>query len=154
MRYWKDGRDVADIICGLYDYPASDKHPEFTLQMRVNFVDGSGGGGLLRLVGTDGVLRGTFTDDNGRYTLTGLEPASTQLVATSAHHSEISPVNFASPVALSTIPVTGLDYTATLPAPGCSSVPARMTRPLASENRVPAAVTSLTATRASVAAPQ
>ena len=56
LRYWKDGRDVPDIICGLYDYPASDKHPEFTLQMRVNFVDGSGGGGLLRLVGTDGVI--------------------------------------------------------------------------------------------------
>ena len=56
LRYWKDGRDVPDIICGLYDYPASDKHGEFTLQMRVNFVDGSGGNGLLRLVGTDGVI--------------------------------------------------------------------------------------------------
>lgn len=56
LRYWKDGRDVPDIICGLYDYPATDKHAEFTLQMRVNFVDGSGGGGGLRLVGTDGVM--------------------------------------------------------------------------------------------------
>jgi predicted dehydrogenase len=56
LRYWKDGRDVPDIICGLYDYPATEHHPEFTLQMRVNFVDGSGGSGLLRLVGTDGVM--------------------------------------------------------------------------------------------------
>lgn len=56
LRYWKDGRDVADIICGLYDYPATKTHSEFTLQMRVNFVDGSGGGGMLRLVGTDGVI--------------------------------------------------------------------------------------------------
>ena len=56
LRYWKDGRDVPDIICGLYDYPASDKHGEFTLQMRVNFVDGGGGGSQLRLVGTDGIL--------------------------------------------------------------------------------------------------
>jgi predicted dehydrogenase len=56
LRYWKDGRDVPDIICGLYDYPASDKHPAFTLQMRVNFVDGGGGGERLRLVGTDGVI--------------------------------------------------------------------------------------------------
>ena len=56
LRYWKDGRDVPDIVCGLYDYPATDTHGEFTLQMRVNFVDGSGGGGLLRLVGTDGVI--------------------------------------------------------------------------------------------------
>ena len=44
LRYWKDGRDVPDIITGLYDYPATDKHPAFTLQMRVNFVDGGGGG--------------------------------------------------------------------------------------------------------------
>ena len=56
LRYWKDGRDVPDIICGLYDYPATDQHAEFTLQMRVNFVDGSGGGSLLRLVGSDGVI--------------------------------------------------------------------------------------------------
>jgi predicted dehydrogenase len=56
LRYWKDGRDVPDIICGLFDYPASDKHPAFNLQMRVNFVDGSGGGSRLRFVGTDGVI--------------------------------------------------------------------------------------------------
>ena len=56
LRYWKDGRDVPDIICGLYDYPASDKHPAFNLQMRVNFVSGDGGGSRLRLVGSDGVL--------------------------------------------------------------------------------------------------
>lgn len=56
LRYWKDGRDVPDLICGVYDYPASDKHPAFNLQMRVNFVDGSGGGELIRLVGSDGVI--------------------------------------------------------------------------------------------------
>jgi predicted dehydrogenase len=56
LRYWKDGRDVPDIVCGLCDYPEADKHAAFNLQMRVNFVDGSGGGGLLRLVGTDGSI--------------------------------------------------------------------------------------------------
>lgn len=56
LRYWKDGRDAPDIICGLYDYPATKHHSEFTLQMRVNFVDGSGGDRRLRLVGTDGVI--------------------------------------------------------------------------------------------------
>lgn len=56
LRYWKDGRDVPDIISALYDYPATDHHPPFTLQMRVNFVDGSGGGQGLRLVGTEGVM--------------------------------------------------------------------------------------------------
>jgi predicted dehydrogenase len=56
LRYWKDGRDVPDIICGVYDYPATAKHPAFNLQMRVNFVSGDGGGSRLRLVGTDGVI--------------------------------------------------------------------------------------------------
>jgi predicted dehydrogenase len=56
LRYWKDGRDVPDVITGLYDYPANEKHPAFTLQMRVNFVDGGGGSERLRLVGTDGVI--------------------------------------------------------------------------------------------------
>jgi predicted dehydrogenase len=56
LRYWKDGRDVPDIILGLYDYPATDKHPAFNLQMRVNFVDGSESGEGLRLIGTDGVI--------------------------------------------------------------------------------------------------
>ncbi|MBL7856461.1 MAG: Gfo/Idh/MocA family oxidoreductase [Cyclobacteriaceae bacterium] len=56
LRYWKDGRDVPDIITGLYDYPASDKHSAFTLQMRVNFADGSRGGESLKIIGTDGAI--------------------------------------------------------------------------------------------------
>jgi predicted dehydrogenase len=56
LRYWKDGRDVPDIIAGLCDYPATDKHPAFTLQLRVNFADGSKAGERLRIVGTDGVI--------------------------------------------------------------------------------------------------
>ncbi|MEK6781655.1 MAG: Gfo/Idh/MocA family oxidoreductase [Bacteroidota bacterium] len=56
LRYWKDGRDVPDIITSIHDYPATDKHPAFNLQMRVNFCDGSKGSELLRFVGTDGVI--------------------------------------------------------------------------------------------------
>ncbi|MFM7194387.1 MAG: Gfo/Idh/MocA family protein [Bacteroidota bacterium] len=56
LRYWKDGRDVPDIIAGLYDYAATAQHPAFNLQMRVNFVDGNGGGEMLRLVGSEGVI--------------------------------------------------------------------------------------------------
>ena len=56
MRYFKDGRDVPDIMTSLYDYPATDKHPAFTLQMRVNFVDGSQDGQKIRIVGSDGVI--------------------------------------------------------------------------------------------------
>ena len=56
QRFWKDGRDVPDLIAGLYDYPATPQHPAFNLQMRVNFEDGNGGGEMVRFVGTDGVL--------------------------------------------------------------------------------------------------
>jgi predicted dehydrogenase len=56
LRYWKDGRDVPDVILGVYDYAASDKHAAFNLQMRVNFVDGSERGEGLRLIGTDGYI--------------------------------------------------------------------------------------------------
>ncbi len=56
LRFWKDGRDVPDIISGLYDYPESAKHPAFTVQTRVNFVDGSEVGERLRLIGTDGMI--------------------------------------------------------------------------------------------------
>ncbi len=56
LRYWKDGRDVPDIITSIHDYPATDKHPAFNLQMRVNFCDGNKGSELLRFVGTEGVI--------------------------------------------------------------------------------------------------
>ncbi|MEM1137785.1 MAG: Gfo/Idh/MocA family oxidoreductase [Bacteroidota bacterium] len=56
LRYWKDGRDVPDVIIGSYDYPETSNHPAFNVQMRVNFIDGSGGGSMIRLVGSEGVM--------------------------------------------------------------------------------------------------
>ncbi|MFP4096067.1 MAG: Gfo/Idh/MocA family protein [Cyclobacteriaceae bacterium] len=56
LRYWQDGRDVSDVMIGLFDYPETDKHPAFNLSLRVNFVDGSGGGQMTRLVGDEGEM--------------------------------------------------------------------------------------------------
>lgn len=56
LRFWDDGRDVADIMLGLYDYPETDSHPAFNLTLRSNFADGSGGGRFTRLVGTEGEM--------------------------------------------------------------------------------------------------
>jgi predicted dehydrogenase len=56
LRYWKDGRDVPDVIMGIYDYPETKQHSAFNLQTRVNFVDGSENGERLRFIGTDGVI--------------------------------------------------------------------------------------------------
>jgi len=56
LRFWNDGRDVPDVMLGLYDYPKRATHPAFTLALRVNFADGSGGSEGFRFIGSDGVL--------------------------------------------------------------------------------------------------
>jgi len=56
LRYWKDGRDVPDVLLGLYDYAATDKHPAFNLALRVNFVSGAGEDSGFRFVGSEGIL--------------------------------------------------------------------------------------------------
>jgi predicted dehydrogenase len=56
LRFWNDGRDVPDVMLGLYDYPKAAAHPAFTLALRVNFADGSGGSEGFRFIGSDGVL--------------------------------------------------------------------------------------------------
>ena len=56
LRFWKDGRDVPDVFLGLYDYPATDRHPAFNLALRVNFVSGAGDNSGFRFVGSEGIL--------------------------------------------------------------------------------------------------
>jgi predicted dehydrogenase len=62
LRYWKDGREVPDVLLGMFDYPATDAHPPFNLSLRVNFVDGTSGSTFLRLVGNEGAMDITWTD--------------------------------------------------------------------------------------------
>ena len=56
LRYWKDGRDAADVLLALVDYPSTAEHPEFTLALKVNFADGSGGEEAFRFSGPEGVM--------------------------------------------------------------------------------------------------
>lgn len=56
LRYWKDGREVPDIMLGMFDYPETKIHPPFNLSLRVNFVDGTGGTNYLRMVGSEGSM--------------------------------------------------------------------------------------------------
>lgn len=56
LRYWKDGRDVPDVMLALLDYPETKAHPAFNVQLRVNFTSGDGGSEKTRLVGTDGII--------------------------------------------------------------------------------------------------
>lgn len=56
LRYWKDGREVPDVMLGMFDYPQTEVHPAFNLSLRVNFVDGTGGTNYLRMVGSEGSM--------------------------------------------------------------------------------------------------
>ncbi|MBL8242305.1 MAG: Gfo/Idh/MocA family oxidoreductase [Bryobacterales bacterium] len=56
LRYWKDGRDVPDVMMGIYDYPAQNNMPAFNLALRVNFVNGAGETSGFRFVGSEGIM--------------------------------------------------------------------------------------------------
>ncbi len=56
LRFWKDGRDVPDVMMGLFEYPETATHGPFLLSLQTNFVDGGGGGSTFRFVGNEGVL--------------------------------------------------------------------------------------------------
>ena len=62
LRYWNDGREVPDVLLGMFDYPETDTHPGFNLSLRVNFVDGTSGSTFLRLVGSEGAMDVTWND--------------------------------------------------------------------------------------------
>jgi predicted dehydrogenase len=50
LRFWKDGRDVPDVMIALYDYPS------FNVMLRVNFVDGATETSGLRFIGSEGIM--------------------------------------------------------------------------------------------------
>src|SRR5690606_39210930 len=60
LRYWKDGREVPDVLLGTFDYDQQQKHPPFNLSLRCNFVDGTSGTTYLRLVGSEGSMDVTW----------------------------------------------------------------------------------------------
>jgi predicted dehydrogenase len=62
LRYWKDGREVPDVLLGTFDYPQTRAHPAFNLSLRCNFVDGTSGTTYLKLVGSEGSMDITWDD--------------------------------------------------------------------------------------------
>jgi predicted dehydrogenase len=51
LRFWKDGRNVPDVMVALFDYPEG-----FNLSLRVNFVDGGAEGEGLIFTGSEGTM--------------------------------------------------------------------------------------------------
>jgi predicted dehydrogenase len=57
LRYWKDGRDVPDVMLAILDYPEQTAHPQFSLSLKVNFKSGIGGERFgFRFIGSEGVI--------------------------------------------------------------------------------------------------
>ncbi|MFB9841712.1 Gfo/Idh/MocA family oxidoreductase [Mucilaginibacter ginsenosidivorans] len=61
--YWKDGRNVPDVMNAIIHYPDSPEHPAFQVSLQVNFISGEGEVGYTRFVGSEGVI--DISDDTG-----------------------------------------------------------------------------------------
>lgn len=62
VRYWKDGRDAADVMLAVLAYPKAEQHPEFTLALRVNLASGVAQEQFgLKFVGSEGILHATYS---------------------------------------------------------------------------------------------
>ncbi len=56
IAYWKDGRDVPDIMIAALNYPETEEHPSFQVALRVNFISGNGEKSMTRFIGSEGVI--------------------------------------------------------------------------------------------------
>ena len=54
--YWKDGRNMPDVMSGVLQYPDSKEHAAFQMTLQVNFISGTGGQELIQLVGSEGII--------------------------------------------------------------------------------------------------
>ncbi len=56
LTYWKDGRNVPDVMTAVLQYPETLQHAAFQVTLRVNFVSGEGETGYTKITGTEGVM--------------------------------------------------------------------------------------------------
>ena len=62
LSYWKDGRDVPDVLVSILDYPKTDVHANFQMVLRVNFANAGAIANNTRIIGTEGQIE--FTENN------------------------------------------------------------------------------------------
>jgi predicted dehydrogenase len=60
LRFWKDGREIPDVMVAVFDYPVRGATLAFNLTLKVNFVDGGvtseWGDSGFRFVGNEGLM--------------------------------------------------------------------------------------------------
>jgi len=83
LRFWKDGRNVPDVLLALFDYPQG-----FNLSLRVNFVDGgeesegflfTGSEGTLEIAGNTVTVNRVPLEKEPGYTISTFANATQQL---------------------------------------------------------------------------
>lgn len=67
--YWKDGRNLPDVMSGVMQYPDCAEHAAFQLTLQVNFISGTGGQEVIRLVGSEGVIEVKGNSINVKHSL-------------------------------------------------------------------------------------
>jgi predicted dehydrogenase len=63
LAYWKDGRNVPDVMTAVIHYPETNEHPSFQVSLQVNFISGEGEVGYTKMIGSEGVI--DISDDSG-----------------------------------------------------------------------------------------
>jgi len=58
LSYWKDGRNVPDVMTGVMEYSATKEHPAFQVLLKVNLASGAEKveSGKVKFYGTEGVI--------------------------------------------------------------------------------------------------
>jgi predicted dehydrogenase len=72
--YWKDGRNLPDVMSGVMQYLDSAEHPAYQLTLQVNFISGTGGEEVIRLVGSEGTIEITGNNLTVKHSLMPVAP--------------------------------------------------------------------------------
>ena len=62
LLYWKDGRNVPDVMTAILHYPETKEHKSFELMLRANFISGENDQMTTKYIGSEGVLEFGWND--------------------------------------------------------------------------------------------
>ena len=65
--YWKDGRNVPDVMSAVIEYPNCKEHAAFQAILRVNFISGEGEHSSTKIIGSEGVM--DLSDEGGGFSI-------------------------------------------------------------------------------------
>jgi predicted dehydrogenase len=62
LAYWKENRDVPDVMTSIMDYPKTEQHEAFQMVLRVNFANAGKISNVTRIIGNEGTVE--FSENN------------------------------------------------------------------------------------------